>query len=85
MKKYLLFLMLIVLLSVGAANAQGEPFKVAMVMPSTITDLSWSQSMYEGLLAVQKDMGGESALEIAYTENMFDVTAAAQAIRKAIT
>ena len=26
-------------------------------------------------------MGGESAMEIAYTENMFDVTAAAQAIR----
>ncbi len=81
MKKYILFVLLIALLSVGAASAQDAPFKVALVMPSTITDLSWSQAMYEGLLAVQADMGGESSFEIAYTENMFDVTAAAQAIR----
>ncbi len=81
MKKYLLFFVLAALLSVGAVSAQSAPFKVALVMPSTITDLSWSQAMYEGLLTVQKNMGGKSAMEIAYTENMFDVTAAAQAIR----
>ena len=37
--------------------------------------------MYEALVAIQEEMGGESAMEIAYTENMFDVTAAAQALR----
>jgi basic membrane protein A len=81
MKRVLLSLLLVALLSVGVASAQDAPFRVAMVMPSTITDLSWSQAMYEGLLAVQEELGGESALEIAYSESMFDVTAAAQAIR----
>src|SRR3954454_19329095 len=81
MKKILLVCLLIALLGVGAVSARSAPFKVAIVLPSTITDLSWSQGMYEGLQAVQKNMGGESAMEIAYTENMFDVTAAAQAMR----
>lgn len=82
MKKYLvLALMLVVVLSVGAVSAQDAPFKVALVLPSTITDLSWSQAMYEGFVSIQEEMGGESALEIAYTENMFDVTAAEQALR----
>ncbi len=81
MKKFLLVALLVALLSVGVVSAQDAPFKVAIVLPSTITDLSWSQSMYEGLQAVQTAMGGESKMEIAYTENMFDVTAAAQAMR----
>ncbi len=65
----------------GLVSAQDGPVRVAIVMPSTITDLSWSQAIYSGLVEVQTEMGGESALEIAYTENMFDVTAAAQALR----
>ncbi len=86
MKKYLLFFLLIAILSMGvvsvsSAAAQDAPFKVAIVMPSTITDLSWSQAMYEGLKGVQADMGGESAMTIDYSENMFDVTAAGDAIR----
>ncbi len=58
-----------------------EPFRVAIVMPSTITDLAWSQSMYDGLVAVQAEMGGEEAMEIAYSESMFNVADAAAAIR----
>jgi basic membrane protein A len=50
-------------------------------MPSTITDLAFSQSMYDALLAVQKEMGGEEALEIVYSEAMFVVDDAAAAIR----
>ena len=37
--------------------------------------------MYDGLLAVQAEMGGESAMQIAYSENMFQVTDAAAALR----
>ena len=81
MKKFLFLCLAALLLSVGVVSAQSTPFKVAIVLPSTITDLSWSEGMYEGLLSVQKTMGGESAMQIAYTENMYDVTAAAQAIR----
>ncbi|MEZ4557491.1 MAG: BMP family ABC transporter substrate-binding protein [Caldilineaceae bacterium] len=65
----------------AAAEAPAEPFRIAIVMPNTITDLAWSQSMYDGLLAVQEEMGGENAMEIAYSENMFNVADAAAAIR----
>lgn len=81
MKRVILLLLLVSLLSVGVVSAQDAPFRVAMVFPSTITDLSWSQAMYEAFASIQEDMGGESAFEIAYTENMFDVTAAEQALR----
>lgn len=57
-----------------------EPIRIALVMPSTITDLAWSQSIYDSLLALQEHYG-EDVLEIAYTENMFNVTDAAAAIR----
>ncbi len=62
-------------------DAAMEQFRVAIVMPSTITDLAWSQSMYDGLVAIQTEMGGEDAMEIAYSESMFNVADAAAAIR----
>lgn len=60
--------------------ASGEPFKIAFVLPSPITDLAWGQSMYDGLKAVQAEMG-EGNLEIAYSDSMFQVADAAAAIR----
>ncbi|MBA4420616.1 MAG: BMP family ABC transporter substrate-binding protein [Anaerolinea sp.] len=57
-----------------------KPFRVAIVMPSTITDAAFSQSMYEGLLAVQAEMG-EGKMEIAYSESLFKVPDAAAALR----
>ena len=61
--------------------APAEPFKVAIIMPSSITDLAFSQSMFDALLAVQEEMGGEGALKIVYSESMFVVDDAAAAIR----
>ena len=58
-----------------------EPIRIAIVMPSTITDLAWSQAIYDALARIQADAGGEEVVEIAYTENMFNVTDAAAAIR----
>ncbi len=55
-------------------------FKVAIVMPSTITDAAFSQSMYEGLKAVQTKMGADK-MEIAYSESLFKVPDAAAALR----
>lgn len=82
-KRLLLSLILIVALAVPvfSASAQDEPFKVAVVMPSTINDLAFSQSMYDALLAVQDEMGGEDAFQIVYSENMFVIDDAATAIR----
>jgi basic membrane protein A and related proteins len=62
-------------------GAAAGPFKIAIVMPSAITDNAFSQSIYQALLSVQKDMGGASKLEIAYSENLFNVPDAAAAIR----
>ncbi len=58
-----------------------EPVRIAVVMPSTTTDLAWSQSLYDALVSIQEMAGGEDMVEIAYTENMFNVTDGAAALR----
>ena len=58
-----------------------EPFRVAVVMPSAINDLAFSQSMYDALVMIQAEMGGEEAMEIVYSDGMFVVDDAAAAIR----
>ena len=64
------------------ADTEGiESMRIAIVMPSTITDLAWSQAIYDALLRIQEEAGGPDVVEIAYTENMFNVTDAASAIR----
>ncbi|HEC22611.1 MAG TPA: BMP family ABC transporter substrate-binding protein, partial [Chloroflexi bacterium] len=57
-----------------------EPFRVAVVMPSAINDLAFSQSMYDALVAIQEEWGEEN-FEFAYSEGMFVVDDAAAAIR----
>jgi len=57
------------------------PVRIAVIMPSATTDMAFSQSMWSALQQVQADMGGESALELAYTDGMFQVPDAAAAIR----
>jgi len=64
-----------------APTAAAAQYKIAVVFPSSIKDAAFSQSMYEALLAVQKEMGGEAKLKIAYSENMFQVPNAAAALR----
>jgi basic membrane protein A len=64
----------------AAPAPSGEPFKIAFVLPSSITDLAWGQAMYDGLKGVQAEMG-EDNLEIAYSDSMFQVADAAAAIR----
>ena len=67
--------------SADADTSGIEAVRIAIVMPSTITDLAWSQAIYDALLRIQEEAGGEEIVEIAYTENMFNVTDAAAAIR----
>jgi basic membrane protein A len=64
----------------GAAPAGGKPFRVAVVMPSAINDMAFSQSMYSALKSVQQEMG-EANFELKYSENMFKVPDATAAIR----
>jgi basic membrane lipoprotein Med (substrate-binding protein (PBP1-ABC) superfamily) len=81
-------LALIVALAVGLLftalpkpAAAAGPLRIAVIMPSATTDLSFSEAMYDALKKIQKDMGGESAVKLAYSENMFKVPDAAAAIR----
>jgi basic membrane protein A len=64
-----------------APAVPAEPFRVAVVMPSAINDLAFSQSMYDALMRIQEEMGGPEAFEVVYSENMFVVDDAAAAIR----
>jgi len=57
------------------------PFRVAVVMPSAINDLAFSQSMYDALVSIQDGMGGPDKMELVYSEGMFVVDDAAAAIR----
>ncbi len=60
--------------------AGGKVFRVAVIMPSAINDLAFSQSMYDALKKVQATMGPDK-FQFAYTDNMFNVPDAAAAIR----
>jgi basic membrane protein A len=61
-------------------EAAAKPFRVAVIMPSKINDLAFSQSIYDALIAVQKEMGADN-FQFDYTDNMFVVEDAAAAIR----
>ncbi len=63
-----------------AETESAGPIRVALLMPSTINDISWSQSIYVSLKELQDELGADK-LEIAYSENMFNVPDAAAAIR----
>jgi basic membrane protein A len=80
----ILFVLLALLVSACGGGGDGDEdgvFRVAVIMPSTINDLAFSQSMYDALLRIQEDMGGSEKMELVYSENMFVVDDAAAAIR----
>ncbi|MDO4787154.1 MAG: BMP family ABC transporter substrate-binding protein, partial [Fretibacterium sp.] len=82
MKKRLSLLVLALLLVVlGASAARSEPIKVGFVVPSTRDDLAWSQAMYEGIVAVQQELG-EGKLELSISERLGNPVDAAAAIRQ---
>jgi simple sugar transport system substrate-binding protein len=64
----------------AVTEAPTGPFRVAVVMPSAINDLAFSQSMFDALTAIQNEMGSDK-FEFAHSENMFVVDDAAAAIR----
>ena len=83
--KIVVLLMLAVLMLTacgGGGETADEPdvFRVAVVMPSAINDLAFSQSMYDALTTIQAERGAEN-FEFVYSENMFVVDDAAAAIR----
>jgi basic membrane protein A len=65
----------------ASPSQAAKKFRVALIMPSATTDLAFSQSMYQALVAEQQKAGGEGNFEIKFTENMFNVPDAQAAIR----
>jgi len=61
--------------------APAEAFRVAVVMPSAINDLAFSQSIYDALVRIQEEMGGKEKFDFVFSEGMFVVDDAAAAIR----
>ncbi len=61
-------------------TAAAKQFRVAVVMPSAANDLAFSQSMVDALKKMQTTMGKDK-FDFVYSENMFNVTDAATALR----
>lgn len=78
----LLLLALLLAACGGGTTGGGDEgtFKVAVVMPSPINDLAFSQSMYDALATIQGEKGEEN-FEFAYSDSMFVVDDAAAALR----
>ena len=82
MKRALLIsLIFALLLSAIPSMAQDDVFRVAAVAPSATNDLAFSQSMYDGLLAIQAEMG-EDAFQFDFQDGTFIVDDAAVALRE---
>lgn len=60
--------------------ASPDKLKIALILPSGKDDLAWGQSMYDGLMAVQKELG-EDKIEINVTEKLPNPVDGATALR----
>jgi len=82
LKGFMAVLIALALVTTGFISvAEAKPFRVAMVMPSTINDYGWCQSFYEALVDIQKEMGGKKNFDFTYSELLFMLDDADAAIR----
>ena len=81
MKKVLLLTLIIALFAGVMPTMAQDVFRVAAVAPSATNDLAFSQSIYDGLLAIQSDMG-EDAFQFDFQDGTFIVDDAAVALRE---
>lgn len=77
---FMFVLLLLAAMPLAAVQGQEEPLRVAVVMPSTADDLAWSQALVDSLAAVQETLGGEDALVVDISENLWQVPDAIEAI-----
>ncbi len=75
-----LFIIAILAMAALPVAAADDVFQVAMIMPSKINDYSFSQSMYEALKVLESTFP-EGGFELVYSEDMFNVADAREAIR----
>jgi len=80
LKNIMIIVVLIIFVLCFAVGAGAKAFSVALIIPSQINDLSWSQSIYDSLVRIQEEMGKDE-FQFVYSENMWVVEDAAVAIR----
>lgn len=81
MKKALLLTLIVALFAGVMPSMAQDVFRVAAVAPSATNDLAFSQSIYDGLMAIQADMG-EDAFQFDFQDGTFIVDDAAVALRE---
>jgi basic membrane protein A len=47
-----------------------KPFRVAVIMPSAVNDIAFSQSMFDALNRIQTAMGGSEKMQYVYSQGM---------------
>jgi basic membrane lipoprotein Med (substrate-binding protein (PBP1-ABC) superfamily) len=47
-----------------------KPFRVAVIMPSAVNDIAFSQSMFDALNRIQTEMGGPEKMQYVYSQGM---------------
>jgi basic membrane protein A len=62
-------------------TAATKYLRVAVIIPSTTTDMAWSESIMDAVKSIQTDLGGASAMQIMVSENLWNVPDAAVAMR----
>jgi len=73
-------LVLLVGVCVGFGEASSK-VRIALVLASTTDDMAWSQSMYDALLALQKQLGKDK-MELVVSERLGNPVDAGAAIRQ---
>ena len=81
MRKALFIVTIFALLLAAMPGMAQDAFRVAAVAPSATNDLAFSQSMHDGLMAIQASMG-EDAFQFDFQDGTFIVDDAAVALRE---
>lgn len=82
MKRFItIALILTVSCLLGFSAYAADKIRLALVIPSTIDDMAWSQSMYKGIKSVQAELG-EDKMEVVISERLWNAVDAGAAIRE---
>lgn len=76
-----ILLVIAMLTMMTTASFAAQKVKIALVIPSTIDDLAWSQAMYEGIKGAQAELGKDN-LTFEVSERLWNAVDAGAAIRQ---
>lgn len=77
-----LFIFVAIFSLTGIGSAEDEAVSIAMIFPSTIDDMAWSQAMYEGVMSLQEELGEARISNVSYSENLYDAVQVGSAMRE---